>query len=100
MKRCRTGLPGLVELLQLRTPSCLLLCVLLFAQPGTAADALQLFKNYFITGDYAVGGIGLRGQGVRPSASLQGILGATTQNYATGTIHLSKAVPANSDIVA
>ena len=32
-------------------------------------DALSFFKNYFITGDYAIGGVGLRGQGVNGIAS-------------------------------
>src|SRR5438552_5484341 len=35
----------------------------LFAEVGQAADALRFFKNYFVTGDYVVGGVGLRGQG-------------------------------------
>src|SRR5438046_10421543 len=40
--------------------------VMLFAQSGghaQAADPLTFFKNYFITGDYVVGGVGLRGSG-------------------------------------
>ena len=32
-----------------------------FAQSNP--DALSLFKTYFVTGDYAVAGVGLRGQG-------------------------------------
>ena len=32
---------------------------LLSAQPGQAQGSLQFFKNYFITGDYAVGGASL-----------------------------------------
>ncbi len=40
-------------------------------------DALRFFKNYFITGDYVVGGVGLRGQGVNGiatgSIAIQGV---------------------------
>ena len=35
----------------------------LLAPVGMAADAQKFFKNYFLTGDYKVGGIGLRGLG-------------------------------------
>lgn len=48
-------------------------------------DALKFFKNYFITGDYAVGGVGLRGQGVN--------------GLATGSIAMS-GVPKDVDIAA
>ena len=57
----------------------------LFAQLGRAADALNYTKNYFVTGDYVVGGVGLRGKGV--------------SGFATGTINIS-GVPAGADIVA
>ena len=45
------------------------LCLIVVAaasQPTRTAegDALKFFQNYFVTGDYAVGGIGLRGKGV------------------------------------
>jgi VCBS repeat-containing protein len=49
------------------------------------ANALKFFKNYFVTGDYAVGGVGLRGQGV--------------DGIATGNISI-EGVPAGADIVA
>ncbi len=55
---------------------------LLSDPPG---DALQFKNNWFLTGDYTVGGTGLRGTGV----------GGT----ATGTIHIN-GVPANADIIA
>ena len=48
-------------------------------------DALPFFKNYFITGDYAVGGVGLRGRGVN--------------GLATGTIDM-RGVPEGADIAA
>ena len=31
---------------------------------GQAPEPLKFFKNYFVTGDYAVGGVGLAAQGV------------------------------------
>jgi hypothetical protein len=65
-----------------------------FAQTGLAQTPLNFFNNYFVTGDYVVGGVGLRGLGV--------------QGYATGNINIPDAsyqpnasgVPAGADIVA
>ena len=34
-----------------------------FTELGHAADALDFFKNYFVTGDYVAAGVGLRGTG-------------------------------------
>src|SRR5437870_8975122 len=63
--------------------------VMLFAQSGghaQAADALNFFKNYFITGDYVVGGVGLRGTGVN--------------GFATGTINMTNAaVPQGAEVL-
>jgi len=70
----------------------LVLCtILLRATPvGHAqADALSFFKNYFVTGDYAVGSVGLRGLG--------GLSG--TPGIARGAISIS-GVPAKAEIVA
>jgi hypothetical protein len=50
-----------------------------------AGDALSFKNNWFLTGDYVVGGVGLRGTGV--------------SNVATGTINIA-GVPANADIIA
>jgi len=50
------------------------------------ADALQYTKNYFVTGDYKVAGVGLRGKG-----------GA--DGLAAGTITMAD-VPSGADIVA
>jgi len=55
-----------------------------------APDALKFFKNFFLTGDYVVGGVGLRGLGGQ-NGSPPGI--------ATGTISIT-TVPADADIVA
>ncbi len=64
---------------------------LVFLQPvaHAQADALSFFKNYFITGDYVVGGVGLRGLG--------GVSGV--QGIARGSIAIG-GVPAKADIVA
>ena len=63
---------------------------LLLTQAGQAqpTNALQFFKNYFLTGDYLVAGVGLRGTG--------------TSGIATGDIHFSgtNVVPPDSDIMA
>ncbi|MBZ5659992.1 MAG: hypothetical protein LAO08_06245 [Acidobacteriia bacterium] len=56
----------------------------LFAPLGHA-QSLNFYKNYFVTGDYAVAGVGLYGQGVN--------------GVATGRINMS-GVPAGADIVA
>ncbi len=55
------------------------------ARNNPPPDALTFFKNYFITGDYAVGGAGLRGQGVN--------------GIATGAIAIG-GVPQGADIAA
>jgi hypothetical protein len=57
-----------------------------WAQAGT--NPLTLFKNYFVTGDYVVGGVGIRGTGVLDTAT-QTIAGSTNSFFATGTIHMS-----------
>jgi len=33
------------------------------ARPSAQTNALSFFKNYFVTGDYVVGGVGLNGNG-------------------------------------
>gem|GEM_PF-394090 len=53
--------------------------------PADAQNSLRFFKNYFVTGDYAVAGVGLRGQGAG--------------GFAQGTINLS-TVPAGADVIA
>src|SRR5262249_24385084 len=63
-----------------------IVCGVLFASSGLAADALTYTKSYSVTGDYVVGGVGLRG--------------ATAINgFTSGTIIIS-GVPAGADIVA
>ena len=69
-----------------------------FAIPIHAANALQFFKNFFITGDYVVGGVGLQGQG-KADPITAGIVGGTNASYATGTVHVG-GVPAGADLVA
>ncbi len=64
--------------------------LLLLTQAGQAqpTNALRFFKNYFVTGDYLVAGVGLRGTGVG--------------GIATGEIHFSgtNVVPPDADIMA
>ncbi len=62
-----------------------LIVLVLFAQAAWAGDALSFFNNWFVTGDYAVSGVGLRGTGVN--------------GWATGTINMA-GVPANAEPVA
>ncbi len=61
-----------------------------FVPQAKAQDALSFFKNYFVTGDYTVGGVGLRGQGVN--------------GWATGYIYIDAAhnntVPNDAVVVA
>jgi hypothetical protein len=69
----------------------LLLGCMAFFAPPSRADNLHYFKNYFVTGDYTVAGVGLFGKGVN--------------GLATGTIDMSgangaPATPAGADIVA
>ena len=63
----------------------LLLLSPVVAPASAQTDALSFYKNYFVTGDYAVAGVGLRGLGVN--------------GLATGTIQISD-VPADADVVA
>ena len=62
-------------------------------QAQNGVNPLNLFKNYFVTGDYVVGGVGLRGLGVG--------------GWATGTISIPDAaqpnaakVPPGAEVVA
>jgi len=57
----------------------------LLAQAAWAGDALTFFNNWFVTGDYAVGGVGLRGTG--------------KNGMATGKI-VMPALPPQSDPIA
>ena len=61
------------------------------AVPARAQEPLSLFKNYFVTGDYTVAGVGIRGTGVLDPV--------TQQEWATATITMSD-VPANADVLA
>jgi hypothetical protein len=66
----------------------LAVCFLANTAPAQTAppEALTFFKNYFVTGDYAVGGIGLRGKG-------------DASGYAPGQIVMS-GIPDGAVIVA
>ena len=86
-ERSNSGLVG-----QRLAPMFVLLACFGVAQRA-AGQSLQPFKNYFVTGDYVVGGVGLRG------------LGDGT-GFATGTITIpdpktpAMSVPDGADVVA
>ena len=61
------------------------LAVLFSPAASAQSDSLSFFKNYFVTGDYAVAGVGLKGTGVN--------------GFATGSITMN-SVPANADVIA
>lgn len=62
-------------------PAVLLALVFLLAPLGRGGDALNFWKNYFVTGDYAMAGVGLRGTG--------------QSGWATGTLNMT-GVPCTS----
>ena len=72
-----------------------LLLVIGFRQPGFAQanPALNFENNYFVTGDYVVSGVGLRGLGVNGLAKQQFTMPDANSVPATG-------VPPGADIVA
>ncbi len=49
---------------------CGLAFLALLVPAANAQGPLNYFQNYFVTGDYVVGGVGLYGQGANPSASI------------------------------
>src|SRR5271168_941232 len=55
-------------LAKLTAPVLMASCLALLA-PLVRADNLQFFKNYFVTGDYAVVGVGLYGKAVKGSVT-------------------------------
>src|SRR5258705_3793584 len=69
----------------------LVLLLNVFAGFGQAQDALKYFKNYFVTGDYVVGGVGVRGKGVLTKITPT----ATPDYYATGEILIGDATKPN-----
>src|SRR6266571_2662789 len=92
--------------LMLATAALGLLLVLGFAQPALAQTApaqttspLNLFNNYFITGDYVVGGVGLRGAGDSTGIA-HGTISIPDSVQAQATGVPSPGVPAGANIVA
>src|SRR5215469_1139565 len=53
----------------LKSRFSMIVLLIVLGKTGQAQDPLQFFKNYFVTGDYAVAGVGLNGQGVDGYAS-------------------------------
>ena len=100
--RSRTQFKSALHLQSIRAQAIVaLLCLLSATSAVRAQDGpLALFKNYFVTGDYVVGGVGLRGQGTPL------IVSGGVGSYATGVIHMApmagtnNIVPANADVVA
>ena len=76
----------------------LLLLLAVFAQPAMSQNQLALANNYFVTGDYVVGGVGLRGLGSGGLATGTINIPDSAQAKATGVPSLS--VPPGADIVA
>src|SRR4029077_5760272 len=77
----------------LATAALPLLLLLALRQPVEAQNQLTLSNNYFVTGDYVVGGVGLRGLGVNGFAT--GKISIPDQNSVPAT-----GVPPGADIVA
>lgn len=86
-------------------PTLVLLCIAIVlvnsqrVRTADPQDALRFFRNYFVTGDYAVGGVGLRT--IDGTADDQDGL---ADGFATRTIHFNEvngnAVPADANILA
>jgi hypothetical protein len=78
-----------------------LLLVFGFAQTASAQTTppLNLFNNYFITGDYVVGGVGLRGAG-DSTGFAHGTISIPDSVQAQATGVPSPGVPAGANIVA
>jgi hypothetical protein len=68
------------------------------AHAQNGVNPLNLFKNYFVTGDYVVGGVGLRGLGVNGWATGTISIPDGVQSTATGTP--SSSVPPGAEVVA
>ena len=100
----QTAIPALGTIswtrrLVLATIALALLLAFGFAQPGLAQNQLTLSNNYFVTGDYVVGGVGLRGLGDASGLAKRTIsIPDAAQTTATGL--QSPGVPAGADIVA
>src|SRR6202021_2603559 len=62
----------------------------LFVRAAQAQGPLNYFKNYFVTGDYVVGGVGLAGTTVTPLA------GSTPSNISVSSSITLNSVPCTS----
>jgi hypothetical protein len=79
--------------------AALSLFALTFALAQPASAQLTLSNNYFVTGDYVVGGVGLRGLG-DASGFAKGTINIPDTVQATATNMKSPDVPPGADIVA
>ncbi len=97
-------IPGLRKILTYHRLMCAMAALgLLFglaqsARTQTSTNPLNLFKNYFVTGDYVVGGVGLRGLGINGFATGTISIPDGVQSHATGVA--SSSVPPGAEIVA
>src|SRR5262249_16865239 len=78
--------------------SLLAASLLVLAARPVYAQPLSLFRNYVVTGDYQIAGVGIRGLGVNDPATAA-IVGGANTFYAPGTINMT-GVPDNADILA
>ncbi len=73
----------------------------LLATSGFAQDALKFENNFFVTGDYVVGGVGLAGTGQGGFATgTISIPGTAPNTYISPGISGTNSVPAGAQIVA
>jgi hypothetical protein len=76
----------LADKMKSRAVTIIAAIVVTLAPAAHASDALSFFNNWFVTGDYAVAGVGLRGTGIN--------------GIATGTINLAGLPPGAEPIAA
>ena len=101
----RTRARGVCRLLIGSAFSALAAGLMLFASAAFAQQPLSFFKNYFVTGDYAVAGAGMQGKGVRDNATRTFILrnaprsmqlDAYPDSFATASLGVT-GIPSNPD---
>ncbi|MBI2687443.1 MAG: hypothetical protein HYX27_14115 [Acidobacteria bacterium] len=68
------------------------------APPPPKENRLDLYNNFFVTGDYVVAGVGLRGKGAVDTQT-QAIVGGSANSYAKGTITVG-GVPQGQHVLA
>lgn len=96
MRIVNVGLRGFTGLSLL---AAVVFCSILFLTPSASAQSqpLAFENNYFVTGDYTVGGVGLRGQGRGGLAT--GTISIPDTTYGANSASATP-IPAGADIVA